>query len=77
MNLIKKDQFEKFVSRNSFNSISFNPLQQSADAGFIEFACNILHDPSYLESLKKCYRIDTPEETMQSDDFNNYQVWII
>ena len=50
-------------------------LQQSADAGFIEFACEILNDPSYRESLKKLYVIRCPEETMQCDDFNNYQVW--
>ncbi|UJR16315.1 hypothetical protein I4U23_003221 [Adineta vaga] len=47
--------------------------KQSADAGFIEFACDILADSSYRESLKKCYVIESPEETMQSDDFNNYQ----
>ncbi|CAF4833588.1 unnamed protein product [Rotaria socialis] len=47
--------------------------KQSADAGFIEFACEILSDPSYRESLRKYYIIDSPEETMQSDDFNNYQ----
>ncbi|CAF1002516.1 unnamed protein product [Adineta ricciae] len=47
--------------------------KQSADAGFIEFACDILNDPSYRESLKKCYVVESPEETMQSDDFNNYQ----
>ncbi|CAF3514245.1 unnamed protein product [Adineta steineri] len=47
--------------------------KQSADAGFIEFGCDILNDPSYRESLRKCYVIQSPEETMQSDDFNNYQ----
>ncbi|CAF2635741.1 unnamed protein product [Rotaria sp. Silwood2] len=47
--------------------------KQSADAGFIEFACEILSDPSYRESLGKCYIIQSPEETRQSDDFNNYQ----
>ncbi len=50
-------------------------MQQAADAGFIEFACDILNDPSYHESLRKCYSIRSPEDTIQSDDFNNYQVW--
>ncbi|CAM4755336.1 unnamed protein product [Rotaria magnacalcarata] len=47
--------------------------KQSADAGFIELACEILSDPSYRESFRKYYIIHRPEETMQSDDFNNYQ----
>ncbi|CAM4794696.1 unnamed protein product [Rotaria magnacalcarata] len=47
--------------------------KQSADAGFIELACEILSDPSYRESFRKYYMIHRPEETMQSDDFNNYQ----
>ncbi|CAF1114792.1 unnamed protein product [Rotaria sp. Silwood1] len=47
--------------------------KQSADAGFIEFACEILSDSSYRESLRKCYIIQSPEEIQQSDDFNNYQ----
>ncbi|CAF3573202.1 unnamed protein product [Rotaria sordida] len=47
--------------------------KQSADAGFIEFACEILSDPSYSESLRKCYIIHSPEETLQNDDFQNYQ----
>ncbi|CAF1216015.1 unnamed protein product [Adineta ricciae] len=46
---------------------------QAAGAGFIEFACEILKDPSFLESLKKCYVIDGPPETVTNDDFNNYQ----
>ncbi|UJR30185.1 hypothetical protein I4U23_017724 [Adineta vaga] len=46
---------------------------QAADAGFIEFACEILKDSSFLESLKKCYMIDDPEETRTNNDFNNYQ----
>ena len=48
--------------------------QQSAEAGFIEFAFGILSDPSYRESLKKCYVIESPDEVTQSVDFNNYQV---
>ncbi|CAF0853266.1 unnamed protein product [Adineta steineri] len=46
---------------------------QAADAGYIEFACEILKDSSYLESLKKCYVIDNPEEIIINDDFHNYQ----
>ena len=48
--------------------------KQSAEAGFIEFACGILSDSSYRESLTKCYIITSPEEIVQSVDFNNYQV---
>ncbi|CAF3145132.1 unnamed protein product [Rotaria sp. Silwood2] len=47
--------------------------KQAADAGFIEFACEILNDSSYFESLKKCYIIDCPEDTTMNNDFNNYQ----
>ncbi|CAF4028111.1 unnamed protein product [Rotaria sordida] len=47
--------------------------KQAADAGFIEFACEILNDSSYLESLTKCYIIDSPEQTTMNIDFNNYQ----
>ncbi|CAF3502368.1 unnamed protein product [Rotaria socialis] len=47
--------------------------KQAADAGFIEFACEIISDSSYLESLKKCYVIDSPEATTTNEDFNNYQ----
>ncbi len=49
-------------------------IQQAADAGFIEFACDILSDSSYQESLKKCYAIDSSEDSMTNVDFNNYQV---
>jgi hypothetical protein len=48
--------------------------QQSAEAGFIEFAFGILSDPSYRESLKKCYIIESADEIIQSADFSNYQV---
>ncbi|CAF1303109.1 unnamed protein product [Rotaria magnacalcarata] len=60
-------------SSSSRSTFKLSPKDQSADAGFIELACEILSDPSYRESFRKYYIIHRPEETMQSDDFNNYQ----
>ncbi|CAF1987152.1 unnamed protein product [Rotaria magnacalcarata] len=61
------------IAMTLLNSFKEKGDLQSADAGFIELACEILSDPSYRESFRKYYIIHRPEETMQSDDFNNYQ----
>ncbi|CAF1192512.1 unnamed protein product [Didymodactylos carnosus] len=53
--------------------------KQAADVGFIEFAVEILNNPSYSESLKKSYVIENPAKVIGSDDFKNYQkiLWIV
>ncbi|CAF3920952.1 unnamed protein product [Rotaria magnacalcarata] len=75
--LSPKDVKTKFVAlfnrHKPCDDINLAHIVQSADAGFIELACEILSDPSYRESFRKYYIIHRPEETMQSDDFNNYQ----
>jgi hypothetical protein len=53
---------------------TIHSFQQAAEAGFIEFACEVLNIPSYQESLEQLHTFTNTKQFTLNEDFDNYQV---